>query len=404
MRLRELILATLVVGMSASLAAGQAVGGAGAGEAAGAGETAPGNVESMTMTPEQIRDYLTKARVQRLGLERDQVSAEIEEGLLFNPAQISMSLKLLKASPKNTWADNAKRISEAYALVAPRFGKAYKLHQAGKHAEVIAALKPTISQRDTTYFAAAKSFLLAESMVGAGQLEDAVETYTDLVKNMPDRFSFSALALLRAAEVYERMHRRYYAMSLYNLWVDSFGLLDEETARKLIAKADAIQADYKDPLKTIAGKMGQVKTYLDKSDSGRANQQKQKEIIEQLDDIIALAEEQAQQGQSKGQGKGQKQGKKPGEGKGKGQGKKKGPASGIGIPSSPATASRLVGGDSPRPKGLSDIRPSDPSDDWGRLPPRERAKLLETFKETMPERYREMIRDYYERLGKGETR
>jgi hypothetical protein len=212
------------------------------------------------------------------------------------------------------------------------------------------------------------------------------------------------------------MHRRYYAMSLYKLWVDSFGLLDEETARELIAKADKIEAEYKDPLKTIAGKMGVVKAYFEKTDSGRANQSKQREIIEQLDDIIALAEEQSQQGGGQGQGKGQQQGKKQcpncggkgcgqcgGTGQAKGQGKK-GPASGIGIPSSPATASRLVGGNTPKPRGLSEVRPSDPSDDWGRLPPRERAKLLETFKETMPERYREMIRDYYRKLGREETR
>jgi hypothetical protein len=209
--------------------------------------------------------------------------------------------------------------------------------------------------------------------------------------------------------VYEKMHRQYYAMSLYKLWVDSFGLLDEKTAQELIARANKIEAEYKDPLNTIATKMGQVKGYFEKSESGKPNQQKQKEILNQLDDIIAIAEEQSQQSQSQSQSQSQQQGKKPGEGQGQkpgqgqGQGQgKKGPPKGLGIPSSPATASALVGGNSPRPSGLSEIRPSDPTDDWGKLPPRERAKLLETFKETMPERYREMIRDYYRQLGKEE--
>ena len=288
-------------------------------DAEGAKPPAAGDIDSLTLTPEQVQEFLTRARVQRLGLERDQVNAEVQEGLLFNPARIDAAVKMLRASPKNTWTDNADRITRSFAMVAPRFGKACALHKAGKHGEALQAVKPLISQRDTTYFAASKAFLQAECMVGAGQLEDAVEAYTELVKAMPDRFSFSALALLRAAEVYEQMHRRYYAMSLYKLWVDSFGLLDEKTAMELIAKAEKIEAEYKDPLKTIATKMGQVKGYLEKSESGKSNQQKQKEILNQLDDIIAIAEEQSQQGQGKGQGKGQQQGKKPGEGQGKGR-------------------------------------------------------------------------------------
>ena len=48
--------------------------------------------------------------------------------------------------------------------------------------------------------------------------------------------------------------------------------------------------------------------------------------------------------------------------------------------------------------------PSGPGDDWGRLPRRERERLLETFKEGMPERYREMLRDYYRRLAAERSR
>ena len=68
------------------------------------------------------------------------------------------------------------------------------------------------------------------------------------------------------------------------------------------------------------------------------------------------------------------------------------------MPASPDEVSafdRVVGAIS----SLAGDTPSDPSDDWGTLPPRERQKLLETFKETMPERYREMIRDYYRSLA-----
>lgn len=40
----------------------------------------------------------------------------------------------------------------------------------------------------------------------------------------------------------------------------------------------------------------------------------------------------------------------------------------------------------------------------GQALPREREEILEVFKEEMPERYQDMLRDYYESLAKPEAR
>ncbi len=368
-----------------------------------------------TISLEELKQFIEEARQQRLGLERRQVAAEIEEGLLFDPARIDQAVQGLSPGALNTWQDNVDRICKAFASVDRRFGRAWTLLEAGQFSQAAEAAKPIISVRDTNYFAAAKRYCYAKALAGTGRHEDAVDAYTSLVKELPDRFSFSALSLLEAAQVYERMHRRYYAMSLYLAWVDSFGLLDPKTADELARKAEAIAADYDDPLGTLAGKMSDVAGRLANVDSGRETQQRQKDIVAMLDDLIATAEESSSSssqsqnaGQQSGQGKCEKCGSSEcqGEGQcqGQGQGKKPGPASGIGIPSSPATVSRLVGGEVTRPQGLSEVRPSDGSDDWGRMPARERQKLLETFKESMPERYRPMIRDYYRRLASQGTR
>ena len=369
------------------------------------------------LSAEEVSRFLAQARVRRLGLERKQVAAEISEGLLFDPDQIAPALKLLEQSPKNTWEDNARRICRAFALVDARFGRAWSALEKGRWETAAQAVKPLISKRDTSYLAAAKRFCYAESLAGMGRSEDAAEAYTDLVKVMPDRFSFSALALLRAAQTYERMNRRLYAASLYRVWVDNFGLLDPKKAEELTRRYERIAAEYKDPLGALSSKMSDVEKRLASVDSGRTTQQKQREIVAMLDDLIAAAEENSRgqgQGQSQGQkqeqgqGQGQDKGKrakgKKGQGKGRGRGVGRGPAMGVSIPSSPATVSRLVGGPVLKPRGLSEIRPSDPSDDWGRLPPEQRRKLLETFKEQMPERYRRMIGDYYRRLASEPTR
>jgi len=401
---RRLFILTLVALVGGGLALAQGV--------AGTAEDAIGGGADEAALAEQLKQFMTKARQERLSLERKQVAAEIEQGLLFDPTKVESAVKALDAGAKNTFADNVQRICTAFAAVDRRFGRAWGLLTGGDYKAAAEAIKPMVSTHDTTYFAAAKRYCYAEALAKAGRNQDAVDVYTELVRELSDRFSLSSLSLLHAGRTYERMHRRFYAKSLYEAWVDSYGLLDPTTSEKLIATINAIAADYNDPLAALAGKMSDVAKRLGGVDSGRDTQKRQKEIVAFLDDLIATAEE-----ASSSSSKSQQQGKQAGEpcskcgkkgckgecqGKGNKPGQKPGPASGIGIPSSPATVSRLVSGEVLDPAGLSDVRPSDETDDWGRLPPRERAKLLETFKESMPERYREMIREYYKRLASQE--
>jgi hypothetical protein len=179
------------------------------------------------------------------------------------------------------------------------------------------------------------------------------------------------------------MRRRFYAMSLYRLWVEVFGLLDDGTAAELTRKAERIEADYRDPMETIAGKMSQVRDMLERADSGRRNQQTQQEILEQLDDLIALLEEREQPPPG-GDDDARRARLPPGA-----------EASG------PARVSELPRDTSVRRRpAKAKIHPSGLSDAWGLLPAGEREKLLESFSEGLPERYRQMIREYFMRLAK----
>jgi tetratricopeptide (TPR) repeat protein len=374
----------------------------------GAADAAAADKAPVTMTPEQYFKFVEDVRQKRLAMERAQVKSEIEDdslSMLFDEDKQKQAVKLLADNPKNTWEDNAQRIIQAYALVDARFGSAMALSAKGKHLESAQALKAIISDRDSNYFTAVKRYCYADELATLDNKDDAVEAYTDLVKAMPDRFTFASLALLKAGKTYEKMHRLYYAMTLYNLWTQSFGLVDPEGSKELGAKADQIAKDYKDPLATLAGKMDDVTKRLSGIDSGRATQERQREIVTMLDDLIATAEEQsAASSSSSGNASKPGQGQKPGDASGQtpGGGKKPGPAGGVGIPTQGATESRLVDGAAARPSGLADVIKGESNDDWGKLPPMEQQKLLETFKETMPERYREMISDYYRKMAKSE--
>jgi hypothetical protein len=83
---------------------------------------------------------------------------------------------------------------------------------------------------------------------------------------------------------------------------------------------------------------------------------------------------------------------------------KKGPpkpdmASGVEVGSIPAADSTLPGGTASEPARLAEAVSRTGSEDWGRLEPRERHELLETFHELCPPRYRDQVETYFRRTA-----
>jgi len=321
---------------------------------------------------------LAKARAARLALELEHVATEIREGLLFSPAKVGPAVERMQDAPKGTCVDNARRICQAFAEVSPTFEKAWTRYVEGDCRGALEALEPIISLRDTSYFSAAKRFVQAQAFVGAAEAPAGSEAYLDLVRDMPERFCFSSLALLKAGETFEASGRKFYAMSVYRLWAETFGVMDEATAAEVTARADRIEADYREPLKTIAEKMATVNKLLERADSGQVNQQTQREILEQLDDLIALIEEQDSETTSSDTSAVAAEDANSTDG---------------------ATQSTAPTPTAVKPKTSEPEVPAEGSDDWGRLPAAERARLLKAYRESMPERYRQMIRDYFTHLA-----
>jgi len=340
------------------------------------------NRPAVPLTAGQLARWIAQARSHRLSVERDHVAAEIRGGLLFADDKIGPAIERLRTDPPETCEASAERICEAYATVSRPFGKAWRRYVEGDYRGALEAVEPIIGRRDTTYFAAAKRFVQARALVGAEDLAEASDAYLDLVHDMPERFSFASAGLIDAGETFERMHRRYYAMMLYRLWVDTFGVLDGATAAELTARADRIEADYREPLKTVAGKMSEVRAMLAGADSGEANQQTQQEILDQLDDLIAMMEEDRDD-----------------------EGVDPAPAPARQQPVSiPRPVARKPERPEPDPRARRGKPPGDSDGPWGVLPPRQRERMVASFTESIPERYRNMIRDYFARIAREQPR
>lgn len=134
------------------------------------------------------------------------------------------------------------------------------------------------------------------------------------------------------------------------------------------------------------GEVADVMTYsavrLDADDAGERVQARQEQVLTMLDKLIEQARQREQQSQSGG-----KQGK---------SGPQQQPSRPRDVseapPSGPGGETRLH--ESPR---------AQPGEMWGRLPPAERERILQSLKERYPSRYRQLVEQYYRSLAEQKT-
>ena len=130
------------------------------------------------MTPEELENLRKTANQARLKTERDQVIAEINSGMLYDPKKVKEALAILNDSPSETQLDNVDRIIRAFAKVDARFGAAYGLYADKKYVEAAAALKVILDPEQNSNFSAAEHYLYAVSLARAGTDEANREACT----------------------------------------------------------------------------------------------------------------------------------------------------------------------------------------------------------------------------------
>jgi hypothetical protein len=154
----------------------------------------------------------------------------------------------------------------------------------------------------------------------------------------------------------------------------------------LLMQLDMLAWKSKD-LDDIARKMKDVERRLDLARGGPVTQEKQREILARLDEVIKKLENQQKSGSGQGNG-GNCPGSQPGNG---------GMPSGTN-PSSPATTS----GATPGSPGTGNVDPAKLSklvQEWGRMPPREQQEALQQLTQGLSPRHREAIENYFRTLA-----
>ncbi len=352
------------------------------------------------MTPEEIKALISRLKAERLKVERQQVAAELKEDLLYDEAEVAAAITAMEENCKGTLKDNIELICKAFASVDPRFNKICTLYNDGKFAEASEAAKKLADPNRTSYFSAAAHWMYAKSLCKEGKGYDAVEVYALIMIMMPERISFAACAGVSAGETFEEMGRFQSAMQWYAAAINNYYLaLDEDDVEKIAKKLEEYQDIYKDPIAAVAARMNDVHERLKNIDSGKETQEKEKQIVAILEDLIKSVEEN-QAGGGQGQGEGQKKGKRKGEG-GKGEGgTEKGSGENTGGQGTGAKVSTLRPGETTRPKDLSKLHNTSDSDDWANLPPREREKLRNLERNAVSDRHKDIVEAYNKRIAK----
>jgi len=139
----------------------------------------------------------------------------------------------------------------------------------------------------------------------------------------------------------------------------------------------------------IERKMGNIERRLDLSRGGKKTQEIERQVVARLDELIK--EKENQQGGGGGGGNG---GNCPDGGQQDGK-----PGANI-KSSSPQKDSN--GGTGTGPGQVDAKKWKDLSDNWGKLPPKERASALAELTRDMPPSFREAIETYFKKLGEGD--
>jgi hypothetical protein len=154
-------------------------------------------------------------------------------------------------------------------------------------------------------------------------------------------------------------------------------LYDKESPERHLATAKQIlaelEAQYQSPLHGLADNMKGVERKIRKTDTGEKTQTRQKDIVTKLDQLIEEIEKRENQGGG-------------------------GAPNGNQQPNGPANQSAL----SPGPTRIGSLHGTgNLKDRWGMMKDEERKKILADVQRGLPDRYRDLLEQYYKKLNQG---
>jgi tetratricopeptide (TPR) repeat protein len=325
-----------------------------------------------------------------LRLEKEEFADDLKRSRSFNEDKLEKALKpafgRTSKTPTNS-TEMLERMAAVLAEVDRDFAKGYAPFRERKYEDAVRIWKDVLNpaREEDSYRMAVLRYHLGEAYRLNNQKLEAVFEYRSLALKMPKRFSPAGMARYHAGKCFEDLNRKIRATEEWTAFSQAYGTADE----KLLAEVEEKLKDWTKRFGSLsgiiddaAGQMGDVKNDLSrKLESGKPVQEKQEKISGLLDDLILTLEEKEKEKDGGGGGGGG------------GQSGQQGGMAG-GAPNAPAASSSLPGGETGKVGELNTSKNIRADDGWGRLPPREKERILNAIKVQFPDRYNEIVKEY----------
>jgi tetratricopeptide (TPR) repeat protein len=216
---------------------------------------------------------------------------------------------------------------------------------------------------------------LGRTMVDNDDPEAAAEVLGDFLRHDRNRTPLDAEVAFFFASALADIPSRESAIAAFSDYLALFPEAPERFRAVAAQRRAELEAQFENALHELADEMQRTERDLKKSKTGQPTQDRQKEIVEQLQKIIEQMEEQEK--------------------------KSSGAPSGNGPSMNPASKSALPEG-AGRVGTLGKAPPA--GDRWTRVKDRERDEVNVDIQAKLPERYRKLLEQYYDRLSKPKDR
>jgi tetratricopeptide (TPR) repeat protein len=276
-------------------------------------------------------------------------------------------------------------VPEALGVLYPAFGSALEAFEAERPQRVVELLDQ-LPAADDPFLVSNAAYYHARSLISAGLYEEAeryldgvtqahrLEDYTPFAPHIWFLRGFSQAMNLRFDEARTSLE------TLLQTYADAPEMI-RVAARQLLIETDRRAPGTLDEVSSLMGYAAHRIHVTDRGDSVRA---RQADAIALLDKLIEEAEQEEQSGGGGGAGS-----------QSRGGAREPQPAR------APAEQSVDPGGGEAQIGELHGAGRADPGEMWGKLPPAERERILQSLRTRFPSRYRQLVEQYYRSLAEG---
>lgn len=271
-------------------------------------------------------------------------------------------------------------ITDALRLLHPPFAQALEALSGDEPAGAEAALSELAKSKEP-YLAAHARFYLARAHTFAERYEQAEPLLAEVTGPAADRTLYTGDALFLLGVCQNELLKHDEARKTLSQFIEQHPEAPERMrvgAMQIMQEMDIFAAG---SLLEVHDRMDFARRRLALADPGKTTQNQQEKVITLLDKLIKEAEEKEKQGG----------------GGGGGGGNGNGPPSGNNQPSSPATESTAPVGET-RIGALHRVNRGDAADTWGNMPKKQRDAVLAALKARFPDRYKELVEQYFKSL------